>query len=151
MSITTRSILDQVRVNARPDRVFKALVTPSDICAWWSANTAIVFAEENGSWVASWGEDPDSPDYMTAAKLAVFEPPNRLVMTDFSYFSKEGPLPFEAKMETEFLIQEDNGGSVLSVCQTGFPSDSTADEFFGGCQTGWRNTLTSMANHLSRG
>ncbi len=145
----TRAVLDQIAVKTSTQIVFEALVTPSDICQWWSAKTAIVRAEKDGLWIAAWGEDVDHPDFVTSCVLSVFEQPKRLVMSNFSYFSKAGPLPFEAAVQAEFLIQDDKNGAILSVRQSGFPADESADEFYDGCRIGWRKTLESMAEYLA--
>ncbi len=43
------------------------------------------------------------------------------------------------------------GGTVLQVAQTGFPADPVADDFFAGCERGWRETLASIARHAMEG
>ena len=143
-----RSIEDEETILAPVCRVFEALVTPTDICQWWQATTAIIFAETGGLWVARWGHEND-PDYLSAATLSVYDPPHRLVMSDFRYQAKSGPLPFDAKMETEFRLEDQGEQTLLRVRQTGFPDDTAADPFLQGCVTGWRTTLTGLSSYLS--
>ena len=145
----TRKIDTNVEIAATPERVFQALVAPSDICNWWGATTAIVFAQQGGFWSASWGQDPDRPDYLTGAVLTEFDPPHRIVLSKFQYQSKDGSLPFDAEMDTEFRIEPTPGGCRLTVVQDGFPISEMADEFYNGCVVGWRNTLDSLVKYLS--
>ena len=93
---------------------------------------------------AAWGEDEDHPDYVTAANIQVFEPPYRLLLTDFRYYARTGPLPFRANFTTEFIVEPRPGGSILRVSQTGFPNDPIADDFYEGCERGWRETFESI-------
>ena len=73
-----RAMTEIVAISATCQQVFDALITPSAISTWWQANRAIVFPEQNGIWVASWGDDIDDPDYLTAARMTQFDPPNRI-------------------------------------------------------------------------
>lgn len=131
--------------------MFALLHTPSAIRGWWSAARAVVMAKEGGIWAAAWGEREDEPDYVTAATIQVFDPPRRLVMGDYRYNAKSGPLPFEADFRTEFIVSAHPQGSVLRVVQDGFPVDAVADEFYAGCEKGWRATFAGIRRYLEQG
>jgi uncharacterized protein YndB with AHSA1/START domain len=93
-----RSHTHQIELNDSAKNVFSYLHTPSAIRAWWGAARAIVILRQDGTWAAAWGDEEDSPDYVKAAVIRVFDPPNRLMMADFNYFAKSGSLPFEANL-----------------------------------------------------
>ncbi len=131
------------------ERVFAILHTPSAIRAWWFASRAIVNPQQNGIWVAAWGGDEDTPDYVTSAVIQVFDPPNRLVLGDYRYFARSGQMPFKADFTTEFVVVPSESGSVLRVVQDGFPAGSIADEFYAACEKGWRDTFDSIKRYLS--
>jgi len=133
---------------ATPERVFSLLITPSAIRKWWSAYRAIVLAEPGGIWMAAWGKDEDAPDYVTAATIKIFEPPKRLVLGNYRYFAKSGPLPFQADFVTEFTVEPRPNGTNLRVVQDGFPTDQAADEFYAGCEKGWRDTFQGIRRFL---
>jgi uncharacterized protein YndB with AHSA1/START domain len=101
-----REITQEYSINLNLKAVFDALISPAMIKKWWFANSAIVLPEEGGVYAVTWGEDIDNPDYISIANIASFDPPFRLLLTDFKYKSKEGGLPFEADMETEFRIED---------------------------------------------
>ena len=143
-----RQINDQIHVEADPETIFGALITPSSIQNWWSANSAIVLAERDGRWMASWGDDLDRPDYLVAAAITEYQPFSRLVFSDYRYFSKDGPLPFEFDTTVEHTIHPDQNGSLLTVMQSGFPSTPESEEFFQGCVRGWRTTLESLKSYV---
>jgi uncharacterized protein YndB with AHSA1/START domain len=134
-----------------PDRAFALLVTPSAIRGWWGAARAVVVPQTGGVWSAAWGDVEDDPDYVTAARIATFDPPNRLVLVDQCYTAKTGPLPFEAEFETEFRVEPCAEGSKVTVRQTGFPIDSVADDFYAACEQGWKDTLESMLRFSGSG
>lgn len=144
----TRSIVHEELFASSPEELFALLHTPSAIRSWWGAARALVMPVEGGLWSAAWGESEDDPDYLTSATLRVFDPPRRLVMTDYRYHAKSGPLPFEAKFETEFLVMPDGDGASLRVTQNGFPAGPEADEFHAGCQVGWRETFAGIRRFL---
>ena len=105
---------------------------------------------QGGVWAATWGEDEDDPDYITTARMSVFDPPRRIVMTDYAYRSKEGPLPFDAQFTTEFLVEADDDGAILRVTQDGFPETAEGREFLDACDKGWRDTFAGIRAFLKR-
>jgi hypothetical protein len=101
-------------------------------------------------WAATWGAE-DSPDYVCAARLVVFEPPRRLVMGKFEYMTKDGHgLGFKAELESEFTVRAQGEGSVLRVEQRGFPDEAIADAFFASCVKGWQDTFAGIERYAAR-
>jgi uncharacterized protein YndB with AHSA1/START domain len=133
---------------ASPEEVFALLTTPSSIRIWWSAARAIVIPERGGIWVAAWGDLEDRPDYVTAATIAECDRPNRLVLSDYRYWAKSGPLPFDAEFTTEFIVSPHGNGVVLRVTQDGFPAGPEGDQFLAACETGWRETFAEIRAFL---
>ena len=135
----------EVWLAASPEAVFEALHTPSAIREWWQAARVIVIPREGGVWMAAWGDDEDSPLYVTSATLAKFDPPRSLRFEDSQYLSHTGAPPFDmSAMSTEFTVTASEGGSRLVVVQDGFPEDSTADDFYAACEKGWHDTLAGL-------
>ena len=125
------------------------LHTPSAIRRWWDAAHIIVNPQPGGVWVGLWG-DENSPDFITAGRMSVFDPPQRIVFSDFEYFARNGPLPFAADLTSEFTVNPiDSGKTSLRVVQDGFPCDSAADDFYAGCEVGWRDTFAGIRNYLA--
>lgn len=131
-----------------PERLFALLHTPSAIRRWWGAARAVVIAEPGGVWAAAWGESEDDPDYVTTAVMRVFEPPRRLVFADYRYRARSGPLPFAADFVTSFEVFPDPAGAILRVTQDGFPAAAEADDFYSGCDRGWRDTFAGIRRFL---
>jgi hypothetical protein len=145
-----RSISCQLELPLAAHATFALLHTPSAIRVWWSAARAIVAARAGGVWVAAWGDDEDAPEYTTAARILVWDPPHTLRLGQFEYFTRDGgELPFIAALETEFVVREADAGSVLEVRQTGFPEDAVADAFFAACERGWSATLEGIRHYAA--
>ena len=130
------------------EELFRHLYTPTSICKWWSAEHAIVLAQPGGTYAATWGASHDDPDYTTVATISEFEPGRRMVFTDYRYSAKQGALPFKADFVTEFLVESHPEGATLRVTQDGFPAGSEADEFYAGCETGWRDTFAGIRRFI---
>lgn len=146
--MTTRQHEHSLELPVAPERVFSILHTPSDICVWWFASAAIVLPQPDGVWCAVWG-NADDPDYISAATIAVFDPPHRMLLTDFKYFVKSGGLPFQAKLSTEFTVIPQGVGALLRVVQDGFPCAAVADDFYAACERGWYDTFASIQRYLT--
>ena len=146
----TRSLQRQQVLSVGPERAFKLLITPSDIRGWWGVNRAIVQPEQGGIWAAVWGENEDDPDFITIATMRIFEPPKRILLTDYKYTAKTGPLPFKAELSLEFTVSPHAEGALIKVNNAGFPCDPIADAFFEGCHVGWTNTHDSMQKYAAQ-
>lgn len=146
--MATRKHVHREEFNSTVDELFALLITPSSIRSWWGASRAIVLPKTDGMWTATWGESEDEPDYVTVANIVKFEPPRRLVLDQYRYQAKEGPLPFEADFVTEFLVDSCPTGASLQVTQDGFPIDPEADEFYEGCRTGWCATFEGIRKFI---
>ena len=108
-----------------------------------------MLAEPQGFWSAAWGEDEDDPDYICGYTIGEFRANELMVLEDAKYFSRHGKLPFEAEITTRFTVVSHGQGSRVTVTQDGFPADAVADEFFMGCQVGWRETLSRLQAFLA--
>ena len=149
-AVSTRNIVNELEVPLDPLRTFDLLITPSAIRSWWEASRAIVLPQPGGTWAAAWGEDEDRPEYVTVATIEVFEPPSRLVLGDYRYAARSGPLPFEMDVRVQFDVLPSPKGALLRVTQSGFPADAAADEYYAGCVAGWSDTLGSLRQHARR-
>jgi uncharacterized protein YndB with AHSA1/START domain len=145
----TRTHVHEEVLDSSVDRVFALLHTPSAIRQWWGAARAIVVPESGGLWAAAWGADEDSPEYMTSATIAVFEPPRRMVLAEYRYSARSGPLPFEADFVTEFVVEPHADGALLRVDQAGFPCTPEGESFSIACDQGWRDTFAGIRRFLS--
>ena len=146
---TRRHVLEEP-FGVSPERMFEALVTPSAIRSWWGAAKAIVLPQVGGTWVASWGEDENDPDYISSFKILEYDPPKRLLLAEGKYFARDGQPPFVMdKMTTEFVIEDRNDGmSALRITQDGFPSEKVADDFYEACIVGWENTFEGIRKYF---
>jgi uncharacterized protein YndB with AHSA1/START domain len=149
MNMPTRKHVHEELLLATPERVFALLHTPSAIRAWWGVHRAVVLAEPAGVWAAAWGQTEDDPDYVTVATIREFEPPRRMVLADYRYRARGGPLPFHADFVTEFVVTPHEQGSLLRVTQDGFPAGPEADQFYAACGTGWRDTFAGIRRYLA--
>jgi len=131
-----------------PETIFDLLIRPSAIRAWWSAHSAIVQPQSSGIWAATWGELEDDPDYIGSAQISTFDRPHRLVLTNYRYYARSGPLPFDANFSVTFDVQASSEGAVLHITQSGFPDAPEASAFFEGCNVGWKATLDGIRKYL---
>src|SRR6266852_2432561 len=147
--MTTRKHVHEEIFDTDPETLFALLHTPSAIRQWWGASHVIVDPKPGGVWVGLWGEE-DSPDFITAGRMSIFDPPKRIVFSDFEYFARSGPLPFAADLTSEFTVNPIGPGkTALRVVQDGFPADCAADEFYAGCERGWTDTFAGIRRYLS--
>ena len=146
-----RTITRELHLSIEPEAAFGLLHSPAAIRQWWSATAVVVAARANGVWAAAWGPE-ESPEYVTVSRILLWDPPRRLRLGRFEYFTRDGGgLPFDAALETEFVVHPAAGGSLLIVCQEGFPDEAVADGFFESCQRGWAATFDGIRRYAGEG
>jgi predicted enzyme related to lactoylglutathione lyase/uncharacterized protein YndB with AHSA1/START domain len=147
---STRSISRELDLPLDAEGTFALLHTPSAIRIWWSAARVVVVPRAGGIWLATWGPDEDAPEYTTAARILLWDPPRRLRLGRFEYFTADGVAPpFIDALETEFSVLLRGERSILRVHQTGFPSGPVADGFFSACERGWTATFEGIARYVA--
>jgi hypothetical protein len=80
------------------------------------------------------------------SRLTEYEFGKKLSMTNESYFSPYGNLPFDAQLVANLTLREEGGETIVNMLQTGIPTDATADEFYEGTVKGWETTMQSLKN-----
>lgn len=151
MGDDTRSHVYEMELPADAETVFRALITPSAICEWWGATTAIVLPEEGGFWNAVWG-DTDDPDYITFHRITKYDYPRSIELDETRYVTKFEPPPFELKVTSRFEVEpKSENTSKVRVIQDGFPVDPVADEFYAACEKGWKDTFEGLREFIGSG
>ena len=145
-----RSIHKKIIVEKSQEEVFNSFIKPSQIKKWWSAISAIVLPEKDGTYVVSWGESEDHPEYISMATILEIDPPKRLVLSYDKYWTKFGRLPFEANLQVSFQFEPEGQNTLVSLVQTGFPDAAIADEFYQGCIKGWDDTMFSFKKTIEQ-
>ncbi len=151
LQVKSRKHVHEEKFPVAPAQLFALLHTPSAIRQWWGAARVVVLPKAGGAWAAAWGEAEDDPDYVAVATIGEFDPPRRMVLTNYRYGAKSGPLPFDADFVIEFAVAPDSQGSLLRVTQDGFPIGAEADKFYAGCGKGWRDTFAGIRRYLAGG
>jgi uncharacterized protein YndB with AHSA1/START domain len=145
-----RRITREIHLPIAPATAFTLLHSPPAIRRWWSATSAVVAARQDGIWAAAWGPD-ETPEYVTVARILVWDPPHCMRLGRFEYFTRDGGLPFDDPLETEFSVRHADGGSLLLVIQDGFPDHAAADAFFQACERGWSATFDGIRRYVDEG
>jgi uncharacterized protein YndB with AHSA1/START domain len=103
-------------IASEPKHVFKALLNPEDLSAWWGCD-AVIDARPGGTWVGGWGVREDELGHQTvlSAEVSRFE-------TDRVVALKMG------ETEIVFEIAPDPAGTRVTVSQSGYPSASPDEE-----------------------
>jgi len=147
--MATRTITHSEDFPTSAARLFSYLHTPSAIRQWWGIACVIIIPEQGGIWTAAWGDDEDDPDYIGAATIETFKPPERVVLANYHYQGKTGPLPFAKQIRVTYDIAP-KGDTMckLTVIHEGIPQSSDADDYYHGCIQGWCDTFTELRNFI---
>jgi len=85
--MTTRKHVRQETFDADARNHLRATAHSERDSSMVGASHAIVDQKEGGVWVALWG-DEDAPEFITAGRMSLFDPPRRLKFSDFEYYAR---------------------------------------------------------------
>ncbi len=134
--------------NVSAEKMFEALITPKAIREWWGASRAIVDPKVGGSWVATYGEEDGSSEFINTFKLTEFDPPRRMVLGDGVLMSKEKGSPLVMGTTTEFVVVSIPEGCSLTIVHTGTPIDPESEDFYESSLLGWQNTFEGLRRYF---
>ena len=122
-------------IDATPEEVFDAYTDPEAQKIWYSVMDEGMIAENEvdlrvgGKWVSAWGFSQDEM-FRETNVFEVVDRPHRLVSRS------TGSSPDGQSMDThvEVTFRDEGGKTLMTVVQTGFPSEEMRDFF---ADTGW--------------
>ena len=136
--IRTRSIEDEIEIDAAPEVVWRALTDAVELERWFPLE-ARVEPGIGGSIYMSWLNE-----YAGSSEILVWEP-NRHLRTTWGAVDGSEP-----RQITDYTLEGRGGRTVLRVVTSGFPADPSWDGWVEGTRQGWRYELSSLKHYLER-
>ena len=122
-------------IDATPDEVFDAYTDPEAQKIWYSVMDEGMIVENEvdlrveGKWVSAWGFSPDEM-FRETNVFEVVDRPHRLV----SRSTGSSPDGQSVDTHVEVTFRDEGGKTLMTVVQTGFPSEEMRDFF---ADTAW--------------
>lgn len=133
----TRSASGEVRIDAPPELVWKALTDAAELERWFPLEARVEPGEGGKIWM-SWKNE-----YAAESRILEWDPPRHLRTT--WGFDGEGP-----PLVTDYRLEGDGGATILRVVTSGFSTDPSWDAWVEGTNDGWRFELESLRLYLER-
>jgi uncharacterized protein YndB with AHSA1/START domain len=122
-------------IDATPEEVFDAYTSPEAQQVWYTILDEGMIVENEvdlrvgGKWVSAWGFTPEEM-FRETNVFEVVDRPHRLVSRS------TGSSPDGSSLDTrvEITFQEEGGKTLMTVVQSGFPSEEIRDFF---AETAW--------------
>ena len=122
-----------VKVRATPDEVWKAISEAEGIARWFAPDVRVKPGPGGELYLAWDGQGFGSP-------IAIWEPGKRLACRD-------PDAPDSMHLATEYVIEVQDGATVLRVVQSGFEEGSDMEQ---GLDRGWAVFLANLRHALDR-
>lgn len=132
----TRSASGEVRIDATPDRVWRALTEARELERWFPLH-AKVSPGPGGSLSMSWGNE-----FTEAMPIETWDSPRHL--------RTAWPWGGGTAVVTDYYLSADGEGTLLRVVTSGFSDDPTWDAWVEGTNRGWAFELRSLKHYLER-
>ena len=134
-------------IAATPEEVFDAYTDPEAQKIWFNLLGEPMIVENEvdlrvgGKWVSAWGYTPDEM-FRETNVFEVVDRPHRLVSKSV------GSSPDGQSVEThvEVTFQEQDGKTLMTVFQTGFPEEELRDFF---ASTGWVGAFDRLEEYFA--
>ncbi len=137
----TRDIKLSIEIRAPADAVWRA-ISEGERVANWFAPIASGEIGEGGHLKVSWGGEAVWTSWVT-----VWEPPHRLRLVDEL---PEGAADEGAQMALEYRLEPANGGTRLTLVNSGLSADPSWDDGVHMMTNGWRFFLWNLKHYLER-
>lgn len=135
----TRSVEEEVAIEAAPERVWRALAEARELERWFPLE-ARVEPGEGGEIFMSWRNE-----YAGTSRILRWEPHRRLTISWGGLDGSE-----DSAQVTDFLLLGKEGRTLLRVVTSGFPDEASWDDWVEGTRHGWRFELASLRHYLER-
>ncbi|MGH9136614.1 MAG: SRPBCC family protein [Acidimicrobiales bacterium] len=135
----TRSVEQTLRINARPETVWRYWTDPQRMCEWWGA-AAELDPRPGGTCRVEMGGGP----VMRGEYLELV--PHERVVFSFGWDPTDGaPAIAPGSTRVEVTLTDDGGDTIMTLRHTGIPT-AHADEH----RAGWAHFLPLLADAASR-
>ena len=134
----TMKIDRTLELKASPERVWKALADPAELCRWFPHRAEFELQPGNEGWF-EWDDHGRYP-----LRIETVEPPRRL---SWSWTHKPGA-PFDPENATLVewtLTPRDDGGTTLTMSESGFKTEEHHKDNTGG----WNAELAELETLLA--
>ncbi len=151
----TRDLRFSLKIRAKPEAVYRALTSATELCRWWLAG-AETDARSAGRFRMVWprvlGKDGGRafPPYVAMGESEgyfVDLEPGRKVAWMWRLQRKKGLIP----PMSSFFIQPQARGCEVTLLHAGFPARPSADRYYQGCAKGWEDCLAKLKLYLETG
>ncbi|MCA4133968.1 SRPBCC domain-containing protein [Arthrobacter sp. M4] len=137
-------------IPASPDEVFDAYTDAEKVKTWFNLlNDEPGIAEiaidlrVGGEWVSVWGKNPNEL-YQETQIFRIIDRPRRLVTTS----TGSDPSGDSLTTEVDVTFEEHDGGTLMTVVQTGFPTEEMRDFF---ATMAWNGAFDRIAAFFTQG
>ncbi|MBI3553764.1 MAG: SRPBCC domain-containing protein [Elusimicrobia bacterium] len=150
-----------MRIKARPEAVYRALTSATELCRWWLQG-AETDARNAGRFRMIWPKVMCDRGTNGDGRSARVFPPHVAVGDSEGYFVDLEPGRKVAWMWkpqrrsvvpplSSFFIAPHGRGCEVTLLHGGFPSRSGADRYYSGCAQGWEDCLAKLKLYLETG
>jgi uncharacterized protein YndB with AHSA1/START domain len=157
----TRDLRFSVRIKARPDAVYRALTSATELCRWWLQG-AETDARSGGRLRMVWPRLKCRCDNDGGGRSGRLFPPNAAMGDSEGCFVDLEPGRKVAWMWRQsgrrgipplssFFIMPMGRGCEVTLLHCGFSNRSPADKHYDGCSQGWEDCLAKLKLYLETG
>ena len=133
-----RAVGGEIEIAASPEAVWRALTDAAELERWFPLEARVEPGPEGSIWM-SWQNE-----FAGSSRILEWDPPRRLV-TSWGWPEDQDE---QQGQVTEYTIEARGGRTLLRVVTSGFPDDSSWDEWVEGTRLGWRFELRSLRQYL---
>jgi uncharacterized protein YndB with AHSA1/START domain len=131
-------------INAPRERVWEAVTTSEQLRAWWGGEDYWEITELKVGGSVKFGDPAD----LMIATIEVVDPPRQ-----FTLLWPPQPQYHSIRMSTTYLLEEENGGTRVTVSETGFEAlpDDIRQQRFDSTSKGYATVLEGLKVYLEGG
>jgi uncharacterized protein YndB with AHSA1/START domain len=150
MTVAELSRIDRtIRINAPPDRVWRALTTAEELSAWFQVRIEGNIVLDTDVWMTT--VNPQYPNQRFRVRFTAMDPPHRFVWQWHpGEVDPNVNYAREPRTTVTFTLEPSEGGTLLTVSETGFDAISLARraKVYKDNSQGWTEVLVWLQRYV---
>ena len=144
-----RSILSEIRINAKPEEIIAALIDSDKLKEWWGVDSALIEKKDGGIYTITWMRTTEGVKFVSSGRIRLYNRLSHLYLEDMIYINSERQVilgPFTIKYDVEKRSEY----CILKVNQNGIAKDRDLDWYYNAVVDGWPQALMMLKIYIEK-
>lgn len=143
-----KSVRSSVDLPVAPELALEMFLNLTHMQNWWGVERGLVELKVGGCWTVAWQISDKGFGYVSTGIISEYEPVSKLKIDNMVYLNPEKPLL--GPMTLEINVKPENGGTLLTVEQSGYREGEDWEWYYNAVVDGWPYALNLLKDYAEK-